>query len=1040
MKKLIEFFGTHGLFADLCTLFVFFVGIYSVLTIERKVFPNVQFEMVSVSTIFPGASSEEVERLITNNLEQELLEVEGVKKMTSYSMEGRSFILLQLDPDQTTVEEGKSEIQDVVDRVTDLPEDAEDPLVLALESKLEPIIQVSISSERPEAEVRKVAKRFERELEKVSGVAKVEIDGLRDIEFRVEARPEKLRAYQLTLDDLVSALRVQNTNVPGGFIEGGRGDQNRDVIVRTVGEFRSIEDVKNSVVRTNVLGRAILVSDVATVTETFEKASVYQRTNSRDSMNLTVMKKVSSDAIDVVDAVKKVVSGLEDKLPPNMYVSYINDSSYYIRRRLSVLSGNFIIGLGLVLVILSLIMPWRVAAITAVGIPFAFLGSIYIMDQAGISFNIITMMGLIIVVGMLVDDAIVVTENIVRHIESGVEPIKAGIRGAQEIWAPVTASVLTTVMAFFPMLTMDGIMGKFIRYIPLAVILALAISLYECFFILPHHLSRWVSPKSYEKKKGPLSFIRNFWEDSVVNAYTAVISNIVKKWQFRYGTLLATLLLVLGSFYLASVKLPFILFPKEGVDAFTINAEVEVGTPLSVMKEKMTEVEELVAQIPRSAMDDYTTKVGLRSLGTGDPETRRGNHFGQMLAYLKPENERDLKTADIVKDLREKVAKLGGFKTLVVEEINPGPPTGKGLSVGVNGRDYSSVLAVTEELKAFVYTIEGVTDISDSYEEGNEEIKVVVNRAEAMAAGLTVNSIGSAVRAAFEGLVATTIRLLDEEIDVRVSYPIAQRSQVRSLENLQISNNQGAMIPLKRVAKLERSKSIARYDHENNERQVRVFGSLDEKVTNSAKVTEQVKKKTAELSEKFPEVSFSFGGEEKDTQESLQSLAETALTALLGISLILVLLFGNIWQPILVVFTIPLGIISVIWAFIINQMPMSFLGAIGTVALAGVIVNNAIVLIDFINKERANGLDIRDSIIEAGKKRVRPIFLTTLTTVFGILPTAYGLGGLDQFVVPVAMALGWGMLFGSMLTVFVLPALVAVQDDFLGLIFRRKEV
>lgn len=1036
MSKLIDFFARQGLFTNLSTIFVLFVGVYSALTIERKVFPNVDFEFVSVTTIFPGASAEEVERLVTNSLEQELLEVEGVKKMTSVSMDGRSLVLLQLDPDQTTIQKGKADIQDVVDRVTDLPSESEDPLVLAIESKLEPVIQVSISSDKPESEVRAVAKRLEKEVERIYGVAKVEVDGLRDIEYRVEADPKKLRLYQLTLDNLVQALSSQNINVPGGAIEGSVDNPKSEIIVRTVGEFKTIEDVKNSVIRSNVFGKAIRVSDVALVKETFEKATVYQRTNSRDSMNLTILKKVSADAIDVVDDVKKEIERLKETLPDGFYINYINDSSYYIRRRLKVLSGNLVIGLSLVLVILSIVMPWRVAAITAIGIPFAFLGTIYVMDSFAISFNIITMMGLIIVVGMLVDDAIVVTENVVRHMEAGVAPLKAAIRGAQEIWAPVTASVLTTIMAFLPMMSMSGIMGKFIRYIPFAVILALIISLYECFFVLPHHLGSWLGNSLQRKKDKPnkkRSVISRFGL-TMVERYTVLVRLIVSKPFARYGVFSLLILIFVGTMMFASKGLQFVLFPKKGIEQFIVKAEAEVGVPLDVMKQRVKQLEELVGKLPRTAMDDYATKIGIQSLGPGDPNTQRGSQFAQIMVYLKPETER-VETADeLMDDLREKFQAIKSFQKLTVEFVNAGPPVGRAISVGVNGRNYEEILPAVEEIKEIARSIEGAQDVTDTYIEGKEEVRVVVNKAEASAAGLTVSSIGATVRAVYEGLVATTIRLLDEEIDVRVSLPTEDREKFESLEKVQVSNSQGRLIPLNRVAHTEKAKSVAQYVHENNKRQVKVVGNVDEKVTSSNKVNAILQEKEIELRKKYPYLTFSFGGENEDTQESMESLIQTSITALLGISLILILLFGNVWQPLLVVATIPLGVLAVIWAFMLNGMPMSFLGAIGTVALAGVIVNNSIVLIDFVNRAREQGMDSRESIVDASKKRIRPILLTTLTTVCGILPTAYGLGGLDQFVVPVAMALGWGMLFGSILIVWSLPAMIAIQDDFLWVV------
>lgn len=1039
MKKLIEFFGQQGLFADLSTLFVIVIGIYSMTMIERKVMPNVEFEWVTVSTAFPGASAEEVERLITNPLEQELKEVEGIKKMKSTSLESLSIVNLQLDPDQTTVGEGKSDIQDVVERFNDLPEDAEDPEVVALESNLEPVIITSVSSHLPEADLRYAAKEIERFLERVPGVAKVTAKGLRDIEFRVEALPQKLQKYQLTLNDLIRALDLQNANVPGGVIEaGGSKEEPREIIVRTVGKLVSVDDVKQTVVRANALGEAIYVKDVAFVEETYEKAKILLHTNGVRAMHLTVIKKAKADAIDVVDGVKARMKELEGSLKEGISYSFVNDSSYYIRRRLNVLSGNFQVGLALVFIILALVLPFRVSLITAVGIPFAFLGTIYIMDEFDVSFNVITVMGLIIVVGMLVDDAVVVTENIVRYLEKGLEPMQAAIKGAQEIWAPVTASILTTVMAFIPMLTMTGIFGKFIRYIPIAVILALAISLYECFFILPHHMGKWVGPSLKKKKKSKFSAPLNaVFDRFVVNGYLKVLRVCVK---YRYGVLVLSVLVLVGTISVAFKKMQFVLFPRDGVEAFVVRAEAPMGTSLAKTLEYIKPIEDEIAKLPSSEMDDFTTSVGEQGVGIGDPQRRRGTHFAQVMVYLTPEMERQRTAEEISESIRKNVGELPRLKRFVISQINPGPPTGEPVDIGVHGRDYSQIMEAVKELKELVAEQPGVYDIQDSFSQGKEEIQVQVDYAEAAAAGLSVTSIGQTVRAAYEGIVATTIRLLDEEIDVRVSLPVKDRSSQDSLGDILIPNQQNRMVPLKRVAQFVKGTSISQFDHQDNRREVRVVADIKKGVSSSSEVSQAIIEKFPELKKKYPGLDFIFGGEAEDTNESLDSLIKTGITAILGIFLILVLTFKNIYQPFLVVLTIPMGVIAIIWAFAARGMPLSFLGVIGMVALGGVIVNNAIVFIDFINKQRGEGLDRRASIIEAGRMRIRPIFLSTLTTVCGILPTAYGWGGLDQFVVPVATALGWGLFFGSIQVVLVVPALVAIQDDvlqFLRKLFKR---
>ena len=478
MKRIIAFFVRQGVFGDLLSVAVIILGIGAAFLIKREVFPNVAFDVISIVTIFPGASPQEVEKLITNPLEQDLKEVDGIKKLQSGSIEGRSGIVIYLDPDQTTEEIAKSDIQDVVDRFTNeqLPANAEKPLVTAIQSKQAPIIEVSVAGEIPPLELRAIAKQLEYELERVSGVARVVQRGLRDIEIRVEADQQKLSRYRLSLDDLVDALKRQNVSIPGGTVEPPAGNtiaaiSTKERIVRTVGDFANLDDVRKTIIRANDLGQALEVADVAKVFYDLERADVLNHTNGLPALSLTVLKKENADAIDLVDAIKQRVKELHPKIDPRVKISYINDFSEYIRRRLSILTGNLTIGLSLVLLLLPLMIPFRFALLIALGEPFAFLGTIWILHLTGHSINLISMLGLIIVSGILVDDSIVVTENAVRLVEEGKSPKEAAIEGTYQILSPVTASVLATTTAFLPMLFMSGIFGKFIREVPIAVII-----------------------------------------------------------------------------------------------------------------------------------------------------------------------------------------------------------------------------------------------------------------------------------------------------------------------------------------------------------------------------------------------------------------------------------------------------------------------------------------------------------------------------------------------------------------------------------------
>ncbi len=1034
MNALIAYFVRQKLFGNLLTLFVVVVGLASTFLIRREVFPNVNFDILSISTVFPGSSPEEVEKLVTNPLEQDLREVDGIKKMRSVSVEGMSEIILQLDPDQTTETEAKADVQDILD-LFDAPSGAEDPKAVAVKSTLTPIVEVSLRSTLDPVEFRAIARALEKEIEKLPGVAKVSPLGIRDLEVKVEADPSKLARYRLSLDEVVQALDGENVSVPAGTLEAKNPTiDEKEKLVRTVGEFKNADEVARTVIRANDFGRPIRVADVAHVQYGLEKAKTLSRTNGAPSISLTVLKKERADAIKVVDVVKAHMAKERDRLG-KLGVEYtlVNDMSEYIDRRIGILSGNLMVGLVLVLIVLTLILRFRMAMIVSLGIPFSFLGGMILFHYLGFSLNLISLLGFIIVSGMLVDDAIVVMDAAARRMEQGDSPEDAARKGTQEIWKAVTASVLTTTMAFLPMLFMSGIFGKFVRQIPVGVILALAASLFEAFFILPQHIAHFVRRKDVLPSVTELRGIGRFgewfkrtWDHRITPAYARVLTKLVlNKWK----TVGAAGLLFVVSIGVAST-MRFVLFPPEGIEIFFVRLTAPTSASLETTQAYLIDIEKQLQTLPKNELKDYVTFVGVQQEEPNDPNTRRGSHVGQIAVYLHPEENRTRTAAEIIEAMKKQVAKPAEIVALTFERAGGGPPVGKPISVAVRGNTFEEILPAVHALEEKVRSLPGALDIMNSYAEGKEEIRLIVDGSEARAAQLSVAQIGNTVRAAFDGIVATSIRSLDDEVDVRVSFPKSDRADEDSFSRILVPNAQGNLVPLSRVAKLKSHRGVTSYEHENNEREVRVLGEIDTSLSSATQMSAKIAEFFPELRTRFPNVSFAFGGEDEDTQESLQSMIRAFGIAALGILFILILTFGSILQPLLVLASIPFGIIGVIWAFFIHQLPLSFMGMLGIIALAGVIVNNAIVFIDAVNQERAEGKAGPESIVRAASTRLRPIFLTTFTTVCGLMPTAYGIGGIDKFVVPIAMALGWGLVGGSLLTLFVLPSAFAVLDSF----------
>jgi multidrug efflux pump subunit AcrB len=1025
MNRLIEFFVKQKIFSDLISVFIIVVGVACMLLMKREAFPNIKFDTIIVNTIFPGATPEQVERLITNPLEIELKEVDGIKKVTSVSRTSTSLIILQLDPDQATEAEAKADIQDVVDRFKALPEDAERPVVTSLEGGIYPIIQVSLTADLSPIELRQYAREIEKDLETIPGVAKITPTGMQDLEIHVEADLNKLSQLRLSFEEVITALKSQNVSIPGGSISNSAG---QEVLIRTSGDFETIEHIENTVIRANDLAQTIRVRDIAKVGFRLKDDDRLFRTNGSHAINLTVLRKNNADSITLVEAVKARVASLEKKYEGKLNFRLLDDESIWIKMRLNTLTSNFIIGLILVVIILSLLLPPVIALIVALGIPFAFFGTMIVFYNIGYSLNLLSMLGLIIVVGMLVDDAVVATENSMRLLEEGASPEDAAVKGTQQVVSSIFGSVMTTVLAFLPLMFMTGIFGKFVEFIPMGVIVALIISLVEAFFILPSHFARWAHRPQDKSRKHFLDrfYERSlgYWQGSVLPAYIRAVTRFVK---YRYRVLGGLVVAFATSLFVAS-KLSFVLFPAEGIEIFFVTADAPLGSKLEATSELVRPIEKLIRELPDGEVQDFTTQLGMQQKDPGDPNTKYGSHVAMIVVYLTPVKDRERHANAIVDELREKTKNISGLK-IAFEKVNPGPPVGKPISIGIQGQEYTEILQLAERVKTEIANLPGTSDLELSHQPGNKELIVDVNSSEAAAAGLTVAGIGQSVRAAFEGIVPTSIKKLDEEIDIRVSLPDKTAADPSTMSKLVVPNQQGQLVSLGKVASFRETQGIAAYIHENNRREVRVIGQLDSTKTDAGKVQSHIQKLIPQYKEQFPNLNISFGGENEDTAESMASLARTFSLAFVGIFLILVLTFQRLLQPLLVVVTIPIGIMGVIFTFLIHGAPLSFMGMLGMIALSGVIVNNAIILVDFVNQLRAEGLEHEASIIKAAGLRLRPIFLTTITTVAGVLPTAYGIGGNDDFVKPIALALGWGLFSGSLITVFFFPSVIAILDD-----------
>jgi multidrug efflux pump subunit AcrB len=1088
MRSLIEYFLEKNIFLNLLSALVLIVGAYKSATMNREAFPNINFDIVTVTTIYPGASPSEVEKLITKPIEDSLKSVDGIKEIRSGSIENRSGIIITIDPNVSDTGKVVDDIKSAVDRTEDLPEDAKKPLVQEITSGRSPVIEVNIGVKmidgKPsmnDKELHKKARELEDMLLDIPEVGRVVRKGYRDAEMHVDLNPNAMALFNVSPLQVVTALKGKNINFPGGTLfDGGK-----EASIRTVGEFDTEEEIAKVYVRANDAGRAIQIKEIAKVKDDFVDKEYIEKVNGLPAIGLVVIKKEKGDAISLVDKVKVVTSEFEKSYSDKLTFVYVNDLSRFIRRRLDVLISNGVQGFVLVIASLFLFLGWRVALMVAVGLPLAIGMTFIAMDFMGFTLNLISMMGLIIVIGMLVDDAIVISENIFRYIEMGIPAREACIRGTVEVIAPVTATITTTCAAFGPMLFMSGIFGKFIFSIPSVVILALLSSLIEGILILPSHVydinKNHVHNPEEHKESRLYATIRDKF-------YRPILSLALKHTR---KTIVFFTLAFFTSIIMAGVFGRFKLFPG-GVEIFMVKITAPVGYSLEQTELFAQVLEQELAKFPKEEIENYVTRIGITQKDANDPFTKRGKNYGMVMVYLTPDADRDRSTDEILNELRDKtiwllseeslkaievreallqkskaekdskpIAKFfitmksflasqlpenekrqfnipegledlkGKLTVLDFEKMQGGPPVGKPIAIEIKGDDFATLQNIAAEFKQVMTKVTGVIDIGDDYYEGKDEIRVTVNESLAAQAGITVQQIALAINSTYQGAVATTIKRPDGEVDVRVRFPEEYRQSTRSLEKVYVNNLQGNLIPISRLIQYDTGPGIAAINHLDGKRLITATANLDDIVTEPRKANMEIKKEAGDLISKYPGYRVRYGGENKDTEEALASLGRAFLVAFLIIFMILASLFRSFIQPIIVMGTIPLAFMGVSVAFITHGHYFSFLSFIGMVGLAGIVVNDSIVLVDFANQLKLQNPKISsyELLMETGTIRLRPVLLTTITTVLGIMPTAYGIGGSDPFLKPMALAIGWGLLFATSLTLILIPVVYKLNYD-----------
>ncbi|PJZ84773.1 efflux RND transporter permease subunit [Leptospira harrisiae] len=1016
MKKIIHFFVYKPLVANLVFIFLFLAGMISVLSMKREAFPRVNFRQVRVLTVYPGASPVDVEKKVTIPIEEKLREVEGLDSVRSISRNSESDISIKIDLEHNNPDGVVNDIRRAVDRVTNLPTQVKDrPIVTEQKSSNFPVLEIAIHGAMDEMELQEMGRFIEDEMRKVSGVSRVDAFGKRKEEWRIRVDPELKKRYTLGFSDIINAISKRNISVPAGsFLRPITQD------IRVTGEINEINDIKNIPVRSNETGNTILLSQVANVKDTYERPRVIAVVNGEPAYVLQIIKKDSADIIRTVQAVQERIAELKKQIPANIQFTELNNEGARAIKRLDVVITNSLQGLFLVVVVLILFFSFKDSLLTSLSLPLTLFATTIAFPIFDVSFNLVSMLGIIISLGMLVDNSIIISENIYKHRSRKIDSREAAVLGASELFVPIIGSYLTTVAAFLPMAFMSGIMGKFIWQIPFMVIVALTLSLFESFLLLPVRYAQFTSHEVKKRSKHRERF-RSVLEngfDSLKSAFTRFITKVVNRPFLTLGSILIVFLSSCGLVGLMN----FNLFPKEGIDYVMVRAEFPPDFSAQETTKQLQYFQPILNKIPKNEVQSIILKIGIQQTDPTDPLTRIGEQLGMAQIILVPETERKRTAQEIFGELEPDLKKLPGAVSVMVDLVVNGPPIGAAVTVAIEGRDYKTLKQISNEMQDFLRKQEGVININDDYKPGREEIQIRMKDTASAITGIDTQITAYYVRTAMEGLEASNLRKGKDEVKIVIQNDDQFRDGMEDLDSIQISNKFGLLTPITAVTTKTTVQGIEALYHNDYEKAITVLADVDEAKTSSSIVNGKIVDEFGNIGKKYPGYKIKFRGEQEETAKSMVSLLTAGVLAFFGIFAILAIIFNSIKKPILILLSIPLGFVGVVFGFLISGKALSFLAMIGIIGLAGVIVNASIVLVDTIQEFQAKGEGLYESLITASGERFRPILVTTLTTMAGMIPTAYAIGGSDPLLIPMTLSLAWGLGFGTFGSLIFIPA------------------
>ncbi len=1033
MRGIIHAFARNRVFANILLFLIVFAGVLAAQFMVRETFPEFSLEMLTVTVPWPGADPEEVEEGICIKLEQAILGIPGIRQYDTVSSEDMGMLVVQIrdDYDMAFV---KDRVRNAVDAISTFPPDAERPITEELLLRTEVIMLSLYGDHLSERQLKEYAEIVKEDVLALPGVSQAEVLAARPYEISIEVSEERLREYGMTFDQVVNIVRANSHNFPGGVMRTA----GEEIRLRTLGRNYTGEDFANIIALARPNGEVITLDRIADIHDDFDEDALFSRFNGHRSVSVMVQKTSEEDTLAIDRVVREYLAEKQAALPAGVYIEPWGGFTEILEARLRLLTRNGAIGIFIVFALLWLFLDIRLSFWAGMGLPISIAGALAIMWLVGATLNMISLFGLIMVIGIVVDDAIVVGEAIYVARRKGAAPLQAAVDGVMEVGMPVIAAVVTSIVAFAPLLFVSGIMGKFIFQLPVVVIACLAISLVECLILLPAHLNHLPPADAPIHTRHRMMRFGRAFHDNINTALERFVERIYKpavtlaiRW--RYVTLcIALAMMITMAGIVGGGMVRFMLFQDLDSDVLTASIEFPNGTPLDVTEAAVARIEtaiEAVAARTHSTTGEPLIRNIYSLVGSEiDPYTpARGSHVGGVRVEIASSEHRDASSFELMAAWEQEVGAVPGVIALTIEGMQTGPP-GAAIELWLRGRDLDDMLAASERIQRKLATYDAVYQIQHDYRPGQNEFRLRL-KPEARTLGLTVADLGSQLFAGYFGEEAVRIQRGRDDVRARVRYPIEERRSLDDFERVRIRTPRGMEVPLRSVADIDYGPGVSVINRTDGLRRVTVSAEVLPH-GNARQITNDLEASyLGELREAYPNVSFSFEGEKRDAAESLDSLAILYPLAMLAIYIIIATMFRSYLQPFVILITVPFGIIGAVVGHLLLGYDLTMMSMFGMVALSGVVVNDAIVYIECVNAYLAQNMPFAEALREAGARRFRPILLTSLSTIGGLTPMLLERDMQAQFLIPMAISIAAGVGFATVLTLILVPSLMHVMND-----------